>query len=158
FSSAGTSDPDGDPLTYSWDFGDGRMSTKPNPQHTFRKAGGYQVTLTVSDGHPGGFATASLQIGAADAFPPLSYTSPLPSDRFAIGDTIDVALAAHDTEDGALSGESVQTTIVEHTGGHVFPGGSFSGTSGSFQFADLGFDDTYYELDSTATDSAGLQT
>ncbi|HEX4491503.1 MAG TPA: Calx-beta domain-containing protein [Acidimicrobiia bacterium] len=158
FSSAGTSDADGDSLTYHWDFGDGKTSTQANPQHVYKKAGGYQVTLTVSDGHPGGVATANLQIGAADAFPTVSYITPNPRARFEIGDTIHVTLAANDAEDGPLSGDSVQTTIVEHTGGHAFPGGDFSGTSGSFQFADLGFDDTYYELDTTVTDSSGLET
>jgi PKD repeat protein len=31
FSSAGSSDPDGTPLSYSWDFGDGVVSTDANP-------------------------------------------------------------------------------------------------------------------------------
>ena len=158
FSSAGSSDPDGDPLTYDWDFGDGTTSTKPNPLHIFKHAGAYDVSLTVSDGHQGGVDNAALQIGVADAFPTISFTKPSPSLRYKIGDQIDVTLAAHDAEDGALSGENVQTTIIQHTGGHEFPGGNFSGLSGSFVAADLGFPDTYYELDATATDSSGLLT
>jgi membrane protease YdiL (CAAX protease family)/PKD repeat protein len=43
-------DPDGDPLTYLWQFGDGRTSTSPNPSHTYTSAGTYGVLLTVSDG------------------------------------------------------------------------------------------------------------
>ncbi|MEO5817734.1 MAG: PKD domain-containing protein [Gemmatimonadaceae bacterium] len=58
FSSAGTSDPEGDPLTYLWDFGDGATSTAQNPTHTYADNGVYPVTITVDDGqgHP---ATAS---------------------------------------------------------------------------------------------------
>jgi len=34
-------------ITYSWDFGDGKTSTKASPSHTYKKAGNYTVTLTV---------------------------------------------------------------------------------------------------------------
>ena len=43
-------DPDGDPLTYNWDFGDGNTSSQPDPNHIFNTAGDYNVCLTVSDG------------------------------------------------------------------------------------------------------------
>ena len=159
FSSAGSSDPDpGDTLTYHWDFGDGKTSNNRNQKHVFRTTGAFTVTLTVSDGHPGGVDTATLHISVADDPPTISFSAPDPGLRYAIGDTIDVGLVANDTEDGALTGDSVSTTIVQHTGGHVFPGGQFTGTSGSFVAADLGFEDTYYELDSTATDSTGQTT
>ena len=39
FSSAGSSDPEGQPLTYSWTFGDGTTSTAANPSHTYTQAG-----------------------------------------------------------------------------------------------------------------------
>ena len=35
FSSAGSVDPEGQPLTYSWTFGDGTTSTAANPTHTY---------------------------------------------------------------------------------------------------------------------------
>jgi PKD repeat protein len=49
FSSAGSSDPEGAPLTYSWTFGDGGTSTAANPTHTY-VAGAYSARLSVSDG------------------------------------------------------------------------------------------------------------
>ena len=37
FSSAGSNDPEGQPITYSWDFGDGTSSTASNPVHTYAR-------------------------------------------------------------------------------------------------------------------------
>jgi len=49
FSSAGSYDPDGSPITYSWNFGDGSaVSTAANPAHVYA-AGNYTATLTVTD-------------------------------------------------------------------------------------------------------------
>jgi PKD repeat protein len=50
FSSSGSSDPEGRPLQYSWNFGDGSSSTSANPSHSFTGVGQYNVQLTVSDG------------------------------------------------------------------------------------------------------------
>ena len=46
FSSAGSSDPEGQPLTYSWTFGDGATSTAANPSHTYTQAGQYTARLS----------------------------------------------------------------------------------------------------------------
>jgi PKD repeat protein len=37
------------PYTYSWDFGDGNTSDKPNPTHQYAAVGTYTVRLTVED-------------------------------------------------------------------------------------------------------------
>ena len=49
------SDPDGDDLTYSWDFdGDGTEdSTEQNPSHTYGAPGEYDAEVTVDDGNEG---------------------------------------------------------------------------------------------------------
>jgi PKD repeat protein len=50
FSSVGSYDPDGDALTYRWNFGDGSAeSTAANPVHTYTAAGNYNAALTVTD-------------------------------------------------------------------------------------------------------------
>ena len=60
FDASGSSDPDGDPLTYSWDFGDGMTAefTFPRATHRYTAPGNYLVRVTVSDGK-GGSDTAS---------------------------------------------------------------------------------------------------
>jgi PKD repeat protein len=50
FSSAGSLDPEGAALTYSWTFGDGGTSTAANPSHTYSASGVYSAYLSVSDG------------------------------------------------------------------------------------------------------------
>ncbi len=36
-------------LSYEWDFGDGKTSSKANPVHTYEDAGSYNVTLVITD-------------------------------------------------------------------------------------------------------------
>ena len=42
-------DPNGDNLTYLWDFGDGTTNDSQNPVYTYTTNGIYNVTLTVTD-------------------------------------------------------------------------------------------------------------
>ena len=42
-------DPDGGPVTYHWDFGDGDTSDDQNPSHIYTHQGSYTATLTVTD-------------------------------------------------------------------------------------------------------------
>jgi hypothetical protein len=52
FDGTGSSDPDGDPLTYDWDFGDGSpvaYNAGPTPSHTYDDNGVYDICLTVTD-------------------------------------------------------------------------------------------------------------
>jgi len=59
-------DPDNDPVTYSWDFGDGETSNLQNPTHTFEEVGTYTVTVTATDNH-GNEGQDSMQFVAFDA-------------------------------------------------------------------------------------------
>jgi PKD domain-containing protein/galactose oxidase-like protein/Kelch motif protein len=63
FDGGTSSDPDGDALTYSWDFGDGSLpSSGARVSHTYVDNGVYMVTLSVSDGKVASTATTGATI------------------------------------------------------------------------------------------------
>lgn len=49
FSAAGSNDPEGGPVAYLWQFGDGATSTQPDPTHEYLQPGEYLALLTVFD-------------------------------------------------------------------------------------------------------------
>ena len=49
--SVAASDPENDPLTYAWNFGDGASSSGATPVHAYAAAGTYIAVVSVSDGH-----------------------------------------------------------------------------------------------------------
>jgi PKD repeat protein len=67
FNGTGSSDPDGDVLTYAWNFGDTGTGTGANPVHMYAATGTYTVTLRVTD--PGTlFGDASTTATISDFF------------------------------------------------------------------------------------------
>lgn len=50
FDAAASFDPNGDALSYLWDFGDGTTSSLRQPLHAYAALGEYTATLTVADG------------------------------------------------------------------------------------------------------------
>jgi PKD repeat protein len=68
FDGTGSTDPDGDPLTYVWDFGDLTSETVAKPNHAYSTVGTFHVTLTVSDAR-GGTTTATVDAVIAAAPP-----------------------------------------------------------------------------------------
>jgi len=49
FDGSGSFDPDGEIVTYEWDFGDGQTGTGMAPTHTYEVDGEYIITLCITD-------------------------------------------------------------------------------------------------------------
>jgi len=68
FSSAGSVDPAGGLLSYSWSFGDGGIATTANPSYTYTTAAlVYTVTLTVTS-TSGGISTDTINLCISSGF------------------------------------------------------------------------------------------
>ncbi|HEX2209796.1 MAG TPA: PKD domain-containing protein, partial [Longimicrobium sp.] len=67
-SAAGSTDPDGDALTYAWSFGDGAEGTGVAPQHTYADNGTYQVRVIVTDPY-GAADTATTTVTVMNVAP-----------------------------------------------------------------------------------------
>ena len=160
FSSAGSNDPEGVPLTYNWIFGDGATSTVANPNHIFTVNGTYTVTLTVSDGVKTAQAFTPVTVG--NRLPTPVITTPITGTKYNAGDTISYAGTATDPEDGDLPASAYSWQIVLHHSEHIHPylGPIIGVKAGSFTI-DRGTNNeatTWYSIELTVTDSGGLKT
>lgn len=106
FSSAGSYEPEGQALTFGWQFGDGASSSLPNPAHTYVANGNYTAVLRVTD--PGGaFAEATVPITVGNAPPVPKILGPINGSVYTSGDTIELIGAGTDLEDGVLAPSSL---------------------------------------------------
>ena len=133
FSSAGSSDPDGDTLSYAWDFdADGKVdSTQPNPTFTYQSNGLFEATLKVTD-PSGRSASASVQIIVGNTAPVVELTtSPAPGEPFAFGDTVTYTVTVTDPEDGQIDCSRVSVTYILGHEQHGHPLSTSAGCTGS---------------------------
>jgi glucose/arabinose dehydrogenase/regulation of enolase protein 1 (concanavalin A-like superfamily) len=158
FSSAGSHDPEGAPLTYAWDLGDGATSTAANPSHVYTTNGSYTAKLTISDGTK--TATATIPVVVGNRRPTITITTPTDSGTYDAGDTIGYSATATDPEDGTLGDAVFSWKVIFHHADHIHPYlGPVAGSStGSFTIAPVPDNGptTWFEIQATATDSGGL--
>lgn len=112
FSSAGSGDSGGNPITYEWVFGDGQGSTLPNPTHTYVSEGIYDAILTVRN-NIGGQAsdTVGIVVTVSTAFP---LTPVLDNFNRANG-----PLGANWT--GTLTGLTITANQLDSNGAEAYP-------------------------------------
>ena len=160
FSSAGSSDASGGPLTYAWDFGDSATSTAANPSHTYVAPGVATFTprLTVRN-QAGLTSTATLKVTVGSTPPTPTILAPANNVMVQPGQTVNYQGSATDPDDGAIPASALTWTILLHHNAHIHTSVGGTGAQGSFVVQDHGPIGTFsYEIILTATDSSGLQT
>lgn len=158
FTSAGSLDPDGDPLTYFWDFGDGTSSANENPTKIYEERGTYTAQLTVSDGLNSAQAIPIvIQVGLA---PQVTIASPLDGANYKASETIHYAVSALDGGGFDIDDGSIVTDIVFHHDTHIHPFiNGERGRVGEFTIPNQNHEasaNTWFEIKVTATDTNGL--
>ncbi|MEV1001706.1 PQQ-dependent sugar dehydrogenase [Nonomuraea sp. NPDC050202] len=159
FSSAGSSDPEGGALTYSWNFGDGTTSTAANPSKTYTANGAYTATLTVRD--PQGLTgTASVIVTVGNTAPTVSLTTPADGQPFSFGDTVPFQVTVSDPEDGTIDCGRVTVAYFLGHDSHRHQITSETGCSGSITVPVDGEHDAaaniYGVFEASYTDGGGL--
>jgi glucose/arabinose dehydrogenase len=145
FSSAGSSDPEGSALTYSWNFGDGGTSTAANPSHTYTANGRYTVTLTVTD-PAGRSGSANVAITVGNTAPTVTLNTPVNGTLFNFGDNVPYTITVSDPEDGTIDCAQVKLSYLlgHDSHGHLIT--SKNGCSGTLQIPVDGEHDTAANL------------
>jgi Glucose / Sorbosone dehydrogenase/PKD domain len=85
-SGANSSDPNGDALSYLWNFGGGLTSTQMNPVVSFPQMGAKSIELTVSDGK--GLTSSAFETISIGIPPSAIMESPLDGSQFIVGETL----------------------------------------------------------------------
>ena len=135
FSSDGTSDPDGDDVTYAWDLdGDGQTdSTEASPSWTYDSAGDYTVLLTVTDS-TGKSATSQVVVNVGNTAPKVQIELPVDGGFYSSGDDIPFVVDVQDAEETVDCSEVVVQEGLGHDI-HVHPNLSVNGCEGTIRTA-----------------------
>jgi glucose/arabinose dehydrogenase len=162
FNGSGSSDPDGDPITYAWDLdGDGSFddSTAAQPTFTYTQSGTYTARLRVTDSPGASSVSGPITITVGNTPPTATINAPSDSLTWRVGDVIAFSGSGTDPQDGTLPASALSwSLILNHcpSNCHAHPLQDFVGvSSGSFTAPDHEYPSNL-ELVLTVADSGGL--
>ena len=135
-SSVGTVDLDEDSLRYEWTItqrGAGvARATAPNPSITFRQAGTYTATLTVTDAQGLSASAAPIEMVAGNQPPTVAIDLVGSNSTFFFPDVpVRYAVRVTDREDGTLRSGRIPARRVAVSAQYLKDGGGTAGTGGT---------------------------
>ena len=161
FDASSSSDPNDDPLTYAWSFGDDGAafddSFEDSPSHTYTEPGTYLARVRVDDGR-GGTDTDQVTINVANETPTATITSPTASLTWSVGEVVSFTGTGTDPDQGALPASAFDWSLIMHhcpdvchshpiRAWHDVTGGSFTAPDHEYP--------SHLELRLTVTDALG---
>lgn len=153
-----STDANGDPLSYFWEFGDGSApATRAQLSHMYKQEGVYTLSLRVDDGR-GGSTQAVTQIVVGTP-PTATINLPTSDKTYRAGERITFRGSASDLADGALPANAYSWQIIFHHDDHTHPNSILNAAQeGNFTTDDKAEPsvNTWYRIHLTVTNSRGL--
>ncbi len=165
FDASRSSDPNGEPLTYLWDFGDGTkgQTTTPSTTHEYTSGGTNTAVLKVQDNHGVVSAPREIKLYPGNMPPEPTFAAPASDFRFTVGEDVALSASATDPEDGPVPGTRLKWEVLQHhNASHTHPYDSGTGDSLTIkapppeELEATDPEENYLEVKLTATDSSGL--
>jgi RHS repeat-associated protein len=115
------SDPDGDDLTFNWNFGDGGTASGATPTHTYATPGVFTVTLTVTDSLGASAISQTTALVSAAL-----VLNPIGNKTVSLGETLVFTVSASNPRGGPMSLFVAPLPLPSHA--------TFNAASGLFTF------------------------
>lgn len=164
FDGSKSSDPEDQPLTYLWDFGDGQTSTEISPEYTFTPSSGapqaFTVKLTVKDSLDASHSVEGI-VSVNNTPPAVEIVSFDDGDLYPLsGETwlpLEAKVIDNEHSDEELT-YSWETFLHHNTHFHPEPEDNKKETHTLISPLGCELETYYYRISLTVTDAAGLST
>ena len=119
FNGSESCDPDGDDISYFWDFGDGSTSDEVSPEHAYAEPGTYAVILNVTDSNYAcdiDTTTAVITCMPSSNNPPNKPLLVAPSNGATLDSKTQATLTVNVSD---LDGDSMNVTFYDGSGNYL---------------------------------------